>query len=277
MKIPKIEYEVYYPLYNDNDLEKLNLTFCQGSKIGISIQVKIDGELDKYNAKSDYYNNICSKATSESRTDICLNDRRNEFVYNNYSLCEENCELIEYNSIKEKVKCSCDIKTSIQSYDEIKFNKVGFFKSFTDIKNMININVLKCYKIVFKIKELQKNYGFFIVSFLVLFYFITLFIFILSSFSNYKKEIKNIIWALKFNEISIKNNQIIKNPVIIDKNIKKDKKKLNLLKRKNKMNNKHININKNKNNSKLSFLNLKRSSESKIGTIEKKKLIKIIF
>ena len=43
------------------------------------------------------------------------------------------------------------------------------------------------------------------------------------------------------------------------------------------MNNKHININKNKNNSKRSFLNLKKSSESKIGTIEKKKVEKIIF
>ena len=102
MKIPKIEYEIFYPLYNDSDLIKLNLTFCQGTKIDFSIYVKIDGKLDKYNSSSDYYNNICSKTTSESGTDISLNDRRNEFVNNNISLCEENCELIEYNYIKEK-------------------------------------------------------------------------------------------------------------------------------------------------------------------------------
>ena len=37
--------------------------------------------------------NICSKATSESGTDISLKDRRNEYVYNNMSLCEENCNV----------------------------------------------------------------------------------------------------------------------------------------------------------------------------------------
>ena len=161
MKIPKLEYEIYYPLNNDNELIKLNLSYCRDTKIDISISVKIDGQLDKYNSSSDYYNNICYKTTSESGTDISLNDRRNEFVNNNLSLCEENCELIDYDYIKEKVKCSCDIKTSISSYDDIKFDKNDFFKSFIDIKNIMNINILKCYKTVLKIKDLKKNYGFF--------------------------------------------------------------------------------------------------------------------
>ena len=110
MKIPKIEYEIYYPLYNINELTKLNLKFCQGTKIDISIPVKIEDQLDKYNSTGDYYNNICSKVTSESRTDISLNDRRNEFVNNNLTICEEKCNLIEYNFTIEKAKCSCDIK-----------------------------------------------------------------------------------------------------------------------------------------------------------------------
>ena len=37
MKIPKIEYEVYYPSYNNNNLAKLNLSLCEGEKIDISI------------------------------------------------------------------------------------------------------------------------------------------------------------------------------------------------------------------------------------------------
>ena len=55
MKIPKVEYEVYYPLYNDENI-KLNLTYCIDSKIDISIPVKIDDDLEKYNSSSDYYN-----------------------------------------------------------------------------------------------------------------------------------------------------------------------------------------------------------------------------
>jgi len=115
MKISKIDFEIYYPLYENNKLEKLDLNICKGNKIDILIPVKIDNELDKHNSSSDYYNNICSKITSQSGTDISLNDRRNEFIDNNLSLCEENCKLIEYNHIKEKAKCSCEIKTSISS------------------------------------------------------------------------------------------------------------------------------------------------------------------
>jgi len=70
---------------------------------------------------------------------------------------------------------------------------LDFFKSFIDIKNIFNINILKCYKAVFKIIELKKNYGFFIVSFVLLFYFASLIIFLFISYANYKKEIKNII------------------------------------------------------------------------------------
>ena len=89
MKIPKIEYELYYPLNNDNNLTKLNLELCKDTKIEISIAVKINESLDRYNSSSDYYNNICFRSTSSFGTDISLKDRRNQFVENNMSLCEE--------------------------------------------------------------------------------------------------------------------------------------------------------------------------------------------
>ena len=102
MKIPKMDYEIYYPFNNDNNLTKLEINLCKGTKIEISIPVKINDNLDKYNPKSGYYNDICYKATSESGTDIILKDRKNEFVENNMTLCEENCDLIDYNYILMK-------------------------------------------------------------------------------------------------------------------------------------------------------------------------------
>ena len=48
MKIPKVEYEVYYPFLNHSNFTKLNLTLCKGEKIKISIPVKINDILDKY-------------------------------------------------------------------------------------------------------------------------------------------------------------------------------------------------------------------------------------
>jgi len=112
MKIPKVEYEIYYPLYNKN-LTKLNLSSCKGEKIDISIPVKITDHIDKYNITSDYYNNIYSKTTSESGTDISLKDRRNEIMENNMTLCDANCKLIDYNYDKERAKCNCDVKLTL--------------------------------------------------------------------------------------------------------------------------------------------------------------------
>ena len=63
MKIPKIEYEVYYPLYL-TELYQLNLSICENAKIDISIPINLFGPLDKYDQNSDYYNNLCSKTTS---------------------------------------------------------------------------------------------------------------------------------------------------------------------------------------------------------------------
>ena len=220
MKIPKVEYEIYYPLNNSTNLTKLNLTSCKDTKIEISIAVKIDGSLDKYNPKSDYYNDICSKATSDTGTDITLGDRKNEYVNNNMSLCEENCELIEYDQKTEKAKCSCDIKVNTSPDYETKFIKNDFFKNFIDINNLININIMKCYKNVLKVKYLLKNYGFMMVGFINVFYLMSLFIFICCSFNKMKKEILKIYYTLK-----VKGNPIKKKAAIKEKGNKKKKKK----------------------------------------------------
>ena len=226
MKIPKIEYEVYYPLYSIKNLTKLDLSLCQGSKIEISIAVKIavkiDDDLDKYNASSDYYNDICSKTTSESGTDISLKDRKNEFVDNNMTLCEENCDLTGYNHEKAKAKCSCDIKVSMPENYDIKFDKKDYLKSFIDVKNFANLNILKCYKIVFQIKSLIKNYGFFILSFILLLYFITLFIFI---FKSYKRLKKDVIKIINYKNLENEKKEEIKKEVKEERIIKKSDKK----------------------------------------------------
>ena len=116
---PLIEYEFFYPLDNEK-LDILNLSHCKDINIEILIPMQINESMDKYNPKSDYYNNICSKATSKNNTDIILNDRRNEFIKNNMSLCEENCELIGYDYNKKKSKCSCKIKTSLSLDEKLK-------------------------------------------------------------------------------------------------------------------------------------------------------------
>ena len=111
LKIPKIEYEVYYPLFG-RELIKLNLTVCENSKIDLSIPVILSDSLDKINSSSDYYNDICYTYTSEDGTDISLSDRKKDFIKNNLTVCEEDCDFSDYDYSNGKAICSCKVKTN---------------------------------------------------------------------------------------------------------------------------------------------------------------------
>ena len=201
---PLIEYEVFYPLNNEK-VEYLNLSFCNGMNIELSIPIILNDTIDKYNPKSNYYNNICTKATSKENTDIILNDRRNEFIYMNMSLCEENCELISYDKDNKKAKCSCNVKTTL-FINNIELDKKHFLKEFIDIKKITNIEIIKCYRTCFKINNLKSNIGFFIIFFILILYFLCLNIFYCKSLNILIDETIKII-----NEINNKEYQITKN------------------------------------------------------------------
>ena len=241
MKIPKIEYEVYYPL-NGTDLDVLDLTICKNKnlKIDISIPIEInDNDIDKYNPESNYYNDICSKTTSDSGTDISLSDRKNKFIDDNMTLCEEDCKLVQYNSTTKKAKCSCLVKINILSIKDIKFDKDKLKDNFIDINNIANIKLMKCFKKVFSKDNLIKNYGFYIFSFIYILYIICLLLFCCKYYSQLIKEIDKVIKAKENTKNSginfkknietqnnrfikikkpIKKNQKFKMPIIIKKN-----------------------------------------------------------
>ena len=203
---PLIEYEFFYPLDNEK-LDILDLNHCKDTNIEILIPIKINDTIDKYNPKSDYYNNICSKATSKNKTDIVLNDRRNEFIKNNMSLCEDNCELSEYDYSKKKAKCSCKVKTSI-SLDENELDIKNVFKNFVDINKITNIGIVKCYKIVFNLKNLKNNLGFYIISFIIILFFICIFVFYCKSLKHLINEVIKIIQAINIKNQLHSNQQI---------------------------------------------------------------------
>ena len=112
------------------------------------------------------------------------------------SLCEENCDLINYNYETKKVKCSCDMKIKIPILDDIKFDKNAFLESFIDINNIINIRILKCFKAVFN-NSLKDNYGFFILLIIILLFLLCIIIFSIKSYNNLKVDINEIVIALK--------------------------------------------------------------------------------
>ena len=134
MKTPKIVYDVYSKL-NGSNLTKLNLSHCPNSKVDISIPTEITESIDKLNSSSGYYNDICYTATSDSGTDIILNDRKTEFVESNKTVCQENCLFSEYDKRRKKAKCSCDIEESSSTFANIHINKTKLYENFINFKN----------------------------------------------------------------------------------------------------------------------------------------------
>ena len=73
----------------------------------------------KYNISSEYYNDICFPYTTEADTDIILSDRRNEYIINNMSLCEKDCDYNGYNTTNKKALCKCNVKLTLSNYTEM--------------------------------------------------------------------------------------------------------------------------------------------------------------
>ena len=53
------------------------------------------------------------------RSDIIINDRQNEYVNNNLSLCQNNCSFTGYEQNSKKALCDCEVKTKINLISEI--------------------------------------------------------------------------------------------------------------------------------------------------------------
>ena len=212
-KFPIIEYEVYNPETN----QKLKLENCQGTKISISIPVQINEDnLFKYNSSSEYYNDICFVYTSDKGTDLTLNDRINEYNNNNSSLCEINCDYNGYDNNTKKGLCDCEVKIQLPLISEIIINKDKFINNLVNVKNVLNLNIIKCYKVLFTKEGLINNIGSYTILSILFIYIISIFLFI---FKDYY------ILNAKINQLIANQNKNKNNDRLVIKASKKKKKR----------------------------------------------------
>ena len=232
MKIPKIEYEIYGKL-NGSNLEKLNISICNNVKINLLIPISLSENIDKLNSSSGYYNDICYPATSDFGTDITLKDRKEEFINNNKTVCQEDCDFSEYNYNQQKVKCSCKVKDSSTSIINMNINKQKLYENFKNIENILNINILKCYKILFIKDSLLYNIGSYITIFIIIFHIISIFVFFINQIHFLAKKIRSITLTIK-NQPNVKRD----NKESINKVEEQKSKKKNIFKSKSETKNK---------------------------------------
>ena len=122
MKSFNVEYDVFCKLFGTN-LMKLNLIACSNDKILIYIHFIMNGNIDKYNTNSGYYNDICYTTISEYRTDITLKDRQENFIEKGKTLCQEGCAFSKYDTKISKAICSCAPKKYSSSLADVTFDK----------------------------------------------------------------------------------------------------------------------------------------------------------
>jgi len=262
MKIPKIEYDIYFNSSN-NKLIKLNLSECEkDSKVYFSIPVKIVENIDKLNMNSRYYKDICYQATSDYGTDIILKDRKMEFIDGNKTLCQEDCDFVEYDYTYQRANCSCKVKKSSDLFALMNINKTKLYENFINIEKISNINILNCYKELFTKSGILKNIGFFVSISVIIFQIISMIIFYLKTLKIIMKKIKEIIFAIKHLDL-LKTEE--KEKTIKNKIIKRSKgKKGKILKKNNSSNIKPL---PNTNNNKEKQRDKKKFKSKKINNI----------
>ena len=248
--IPIIGYEIYNPLTK----KKLNLDSCKNTTINLNIPVDIKEEnLYKYDPENEYYTDICNPSTTESGTDILLNDRHNEFNINNMSLCEKNCKYTNYNNDNKKALCQCGIKNeNLVISDLVNQNDLLSYE-FENKKDMIT---MKCYKTLFTKDGLIGNIGNYVLLFVILLFMISLILFYKCGYNLLEDKMKK-IYSIKLSEKENENINIKETIVLDNKNCrKKEVTKSNKIKRRNQKSNIEISENNNYNdkiNSKLEF------------------------
>ena len=298
--INQVEYAIF-----DINKKRLNLSICSNEPIKIYYSIKnssalnisfisqfAENDIDIFNINDNFFNDICYPYTdTDSDSDLILKDRIND-IYQNYSLCDSNCEYENIDIENMTIACNCSIKTEIEVVvEEPTFNKIifGIFEDST-------IGVIKCYKLVFNLNK-KNNIGFWMFLIFILFHIPSIIHYMIFGIVSIKKYIKEEMIKYHYLEndsnpskkkisyikISSENDHIInsknvsrnisrnvsqKNNLIISNNIiiyKKNKRKVNMYKNE-LMNNKTSTVS----------LTKRKESNKKINKFKEKKKIKKI-
>ena len=229
--IKQVEYKVFHP----KNKSLLNLSFCQNTKIDIFYQLSSDKfkNVDKLNQSSDFYNDLCyTNNANENGIDLTVSERRKNYI----PTCEANCELVNFDILNNKTQCSCDVKREVTIFN-IKIDPEELYKKFSNA-SFSNINIIKCYYLLFKKENLQYNIGNYIILCIIIIYIICFFIFIFKGYNSLKNEINIFV-----NFIPSKNKRFSKNIIQTTDKAPKEIKKNKKLKKKRKSKNLDINSN----------------------------------
>ena len=136
--------------YNNTDettIEKEKILYAR--KFGI----------DLFNPRSDFFNDICFKFTSEKDSDVTLESRVEDY-YQNITFCNEteNSRYLAYNLTDNIINYRCAF-----GFNNNANNKSNYLDLIdTELKAYVsvsNIKVITCYKSILNLRDIILNYG----------------------------------------------------------------------------------------------------------------------
>ena len=153
--------------------------------------------VDIFNSKDGFFNNLCHEYDNIDGKDIVIGDRRND-LYKNVSFCEQGCTYNGMNYELMIANCICD--TSIMQNENNTENNGNENEGFNSLSKSIlaslidcNFDVFNCYNLVFNIKFLKNNIGFYCMIIMFIIQLICLFIYIVKKL----KSLKNFMLTFK--------------------------------------------------------------------------------
>ena len=162
--INQVEYQAFNNKKEILDLSKckdVNIQIYHSIKGGINLDIESISNynnlgIDIFNINDSFFHDLCYSC-SDSNNDIILEDRiRN--IYQNYSLCNQECTYNNINLENITIACNCSVKQSL-GFEITPLNLEEEKKSsFMDS----NIGVLRCYNLVFSFENKLNNIGFLI-------------------------------------------------------------------------------------------------------------------
>jgi len=144
-----------------------NLTqeFYNNSKVNLSnIKLMSDGGIDLFDPTCPFYNDLCTHYPDILGKDIPLNKRALAY-YPNIELCDDNCDLTSVFLKNLTANCECSISGRASKNDKVEEKSLFEYElgDFEEFIYLTNINVIKCYKDLFKQEYFVKCYGGFII------------------------------------------------------------------------------------------------------------------
>ena len=209
-----------YQAYDDNKTI-LDLSLCNNTNIKIFYLIKSnttidfsfistfkDLNIDILNINDSFFNDICIPYSDPKNDDVVLKDRLND-IYQNYLLCEEGCVYKDTNIETMTISCDCDVK------NQFIINETnGQLVNINNIKKSSPFEIIKCYKLVFSLKNKLNNIGFLIFSILIFIYIPLLFFYFYQGITPIKEyldnEMKEYGYIKEKNYSNNKNNNEIK-------------------------------------------------------------------